>query len=151
MIEHYWTVLCSKSMIDADSNNISLLNVIEQFNIVGSPPGDKEVGGIPADATIVSMWGRSNYQKPERGDARYIIEYKKGKLKKETEGHEIAVDLSEHRRYRTRINMPILPAMGEGIHRIQVMIKGNGEDGWRNVSSLPYEVRFAPEAESGST
>ena len=41
MIEHAWSVLCTRSVTDRESNNISLFEVIEQISTVGPapPPG----------------------------------------------------------------------------------------------------------------
>ena len=33
-----WAVLCENSVIDRDTNNVSLLNVLEQMQLVAEPP-----------------------------------------------------------------------------------------------------------------
>jgi hypothetical protein len=38
MVEHIWTVLCSHAVVDKDTNNVSLHNVIEQVNVKGTIP-----------------------------------------------------------------------------------------------------------------
>ncbi len=142
MIEHYWTVLCRKGVIDSDSNNISLHEVLEQLNIIGVPPGKDEYAAIPGPYEVVSLWGRSNYNEPAKGTARYVIVYEPGKDQKASEKQLIEIDLTKHNRSRSKLSLSILPILGEGLHRIQVALKMEGESDWREITSLPYEVRF---------
>ena len=148
MIDHYWTILCSSSVIDKDTNNISLANVIERITIFGQSPPEDEVRAIPNPATIVSLWGRSDLNTPERGTARVIIEFTEGDEPKQTDPHEVGIDLSEHARARTRFNMNLLPIMGEGRHWIRVSLRHDNEDDWTPVTSIPYEILFRPESEA---
>lgn len=59
MIHHAWTVLCARSLIDRDTNNISL-DVLEQLN-VQIPPPLQGAGGfvLPARLEVVSLWFRA--------------------------------------------------------------------------------------------
>lgn len=148
MINHYWTVLCSASTIDKDTNNVSLLNVIERITIFGQSPPKGEVGAVPNPASIVSLWGRSDLNTPERGTVLMIIEFDEGGKPIQTDPHEIGIDLSEYQRLRTRLNLNLLPIMGEGRHWIRVSLRHSNEDGWTPVVSIPYEIVFRPESEA---
>ncbi len=146
MIEHYWTVLCSNSVIDSESNNISLLNVLEQINIQDTPPEKGEIKGLPFPSQIVTLWGRSDVNQPERGTARYTVQYTHGGETSQTEPNTSPVDLTEYRRMRTRTNMPVLPIMGAGVHKIIVEIQSDPEEEWIQVAALSYDVQFAPDS-----
>lgn len=147
MIEHYWTVLCRKGVIDSDSNNISLLEVLEQVNIVGTPPVEKEEGAIPGEYEIVSLWGRANYNEPARGMVKYVIGYRSGDIEKTSKEQIVEIDMTGHNRSRSILKLPLVPIHGEGLHRINVSLKIEGQHEWREVTSLPYEVRFQPPQE----
>ena len=54
MIHHVWTVLCSRALIDRDSNNISIHNVLEQLNIAAPPQPDL---ALNIHFEILSLWG----------------------------------------------------------------------------------------------
>lgn len=146
MIDHYWTVLCSNSAIDKDTNSISLSNIIEQVTIVGQPPPRGQIGAIPNQATIVSLWGRSDEDTPERGTASYRIEFTDDRGSVQTNPHEIGVDLSEHQRFRTRANLNLLPVMGEGRHWIRVFLRDDSDE--ILITSIPYQIAFQEEAEA---
>lgn len=148
MIDHYWTVLCSNSAIDKDSNNISLFNIVERITIYGEPPQGNKVGAVPIPHTIVTLWGRSDIEQPERGTTRFVIEYQQGDDTKSTDPHEIGIDLTEHPRFRTRATLNALPVLGEGRHWIRVFLNQNDEDEWVRVASIPYEIFFRPESEA---
>ena len=52
MIDHIWTVLCSRSVVDERSKNVSIQNAIEQLTATGEPvPGQL----IPMQLEVVSL------------------------------------------------------------------------------------------------
>ncbi len=148
MIDHYWTVLCSKSVIDKDANTISLFDVLEQITVYGDPPPGGKTGGIPMEHSIVSLWGRTDEDRPAKGTVRYLIEYHGGGDDRKTDPHEVSVDLSEYTRSRTRALMNVLPLMGAGKHWVRVFLKQENQDDWDLVASIPFHVEFKPEGGS---
>lgn len=148
MIEHYWTVFCSKSVIDKDANTISLFDALEQITVYGAPPPGGKTGGIPMENSIVSFWGRTEEGRPAKGTVRYFIEYHGDGDDRTTDPHEITIDLSEYTRSRTRALMNVLPLMGAGKHWVRVFLKQENQDDWDLVASVPYHVEFKPEGGS---
>jgi len=64
MINHIWSVLCRESIIDIDSNTISLINVVEELIVdlkpdVKLPMGEKL--NINVNYEVVSMWSRDSF------------------------------------------------------------------------------------------
>jgi len=72
-IEHIWSVLCSNSSVDIDTNSLSIFNVVEQLNIQSIPKvvslhnnnsSPKEAGQessvIPVTFEIVSLFQRQD-------------------------------------------------------------------------------------------
>lgn len=133
MIDHVWTVLCSKSIIDKDSNSISLLEVIEQ--ITGR--GVKGEAVVPIPMELVSLWARTDPEKPARGRARVCLIEPDGS---ERDPFEIDIDLMTYQRSRTRFQMSGLPIRLAGRYYFRIEIHTQGEEGWGEVSRIPLEV-----------
>ena len=147
MIDHYWTVLCANSVIDSRSNNVSLQNVVEQLTIYGVPPPPTAIGGIPSPHTVVSFWGRSDWETPARGTARIIIEFQEGGDSRSTRHREVGLDLTDNKRLRTFFTLNVLPILGAGKHWVRLSLQLQDETEWSNVASVPYEIIFRPESE----
>jgi hypothetical protein len=139
MIDHVWTVVCSNSVTDAESNNVSLLNVLEQVNVTGeSIPG----GVLPAQVDIVTLWSRADYQAPERGYGRITFLSPSGSQLGEP--MEFPVDLSQHHRGRSRHRLIGLPLEEAGRYVFRINFRSENEEAWHQVASVPLEVTFQP-------
>jgi hypothetical protein len=142
MIDHVWTVVCSHSVTDRDTNNVSIFNVIEQISIIGEP---KPQGVAPVRFEIVTLWARSDDDKPARGRSR--ITFMSPSQKKSMLGEERDVDLSKYERLRARRFVQGLPVKEPGRHVIRVELQNEGENRWHKVASVPLKIRFvSPEA-----
>ena len=147
MIDHVWTVVCSHSVTDRDSNNVSIFNVIEQINITGEP---KPQGVVPIRFEIVTLWARSDFDEPARGRARIIFISPSGKKVKLSEERDIV--LSKYERLRARQFVQGLPVREPGRHVFQVELQNEGENRWRKVASVPLKIAFvSPEAKPKKT
>jgi len=51
MLEHIWSVLCSRSVIDSETNNVSIQDVIEQITINAEPA---ENGFLPFPMELIT-------------------------------------------------------------------------------------------------
>jgi hypothetical protein len=76
MIDHVWTVLCSRAVVDRDSNNASLENVIERVTIEGQPPSD---AALPLPLDVMTLWTRTAPDQPCRGHMRLDCLFPSGK------------------------------------------------------------------------
>jgi len=142
MIDHVWTVVCSHSVTDRDSNNVSIFNVVEQIKVTGEP---KPQGVVPIRFEIVTLWARSDFDKPARGRTR--ITFTSPSEKKVKLGEERDIDLSKYERLRTRRAIQGLPVSEPGRHVIRVELQNKGENRWRKVASVPLKIEFvSPEA-----
>ena len=75
MINHIWTVVCTKSVIDSDTNNISLIDTIERLRInlpIGQSSNTAPIN-ISINFEIVSLWERYPYEEPTSKIARIRI------------------------------------------------------------------------------
>lgn len=141
MIDHVWTVVCRQSVIDRDSKNLSLFNVLEQIAVQGEAnTGERRL--IPMDLEVVSLWSRSDYDVSAKGVQRLTL------LSPDEESlasGEQEIDLSKHRRFRNRARFRGLPMKGAGryVFRVDQMTEGGAE--WQHVMDIPLEVMFVAE------
>lgn len=145
MIDHVWTVLCSRAVVDKSSNNVSLQNVIEQVAVEAEPTPGALIAMRPQ---VVTLWARSEPDNPVRGRARLTM---RGPSGKDFGLVESEINLSEHQRYRSLATLEGLPAEEAGRHWIIVESREEGEGEWREVDRIPLMLIFSPkEDEIGS-
>lgn len=142
MIEHVWTVICRQSVIDRDSNNVSLFDILEQITIHGEPPGD-DAAVAPVEMEVMTLWSRSDYGVPARGAQRLTLLSPSGEA---LASGKQEVDLSKHRRFRSRTRFRGLPVKGPGryIFRVEQMEEDEAE--WQHVTDVPLELVLAAQA-----
>jgi hypothetical protein len=148
MIDHVWTVVCSRAVIDRDSNNVSLQNVIEQLRIQADPLPD---GVLPIPLQLATLWARADLEVPARGYVRVTF------LSPSSEAligpFESEIDLIDYRRHRTRADFKGLPLRESGRYVFRVELRIEDQDQWHQVAAIPLEVNFEPpeEAEQDET
>lgn len=138
MIDHVWTVVCSQIVIDRDSNNVSLQNIIEQINIRAEPMPD---GKLPIVLHTMTLWVRTDSNTPARGRGRVKFVSPSGQAAAPL---EFDINLSEYTGHRTRGKFGGLPVTEPGRYSFRVDFQEEGEDEWRQVASVPVEVIFTP-------
>lgn len=136
MIEHVWTVACERVVIDRKSNNVSMQSVIEQFRIAGEP---KERGRLPQRFHLITLWTRTEDNKPCLGFMRFSLLSPSEKKLAESE-HEL--NLVDTERYRVVISIPGLPVEEGGRYVFKIDLKQEGESEWREVQRVPLMVTF---------
>ena len=145
MIEHIWTVLCSRAIVDADSNNLSLINVIEQININDEPKPD---GFIPIPFEVVSYWSRIEVDKPANGQVNITLISPSGKL---INTNEVPLDLKNFQRERQRVSYPGIPASEPGRYVFHIEFRDESEQQWHEVANVPLTIIFTPHKETQAT
>jgi hypothetical protein len=136
MIEHVWTVVCGRATTDKETNNISLLEVIEQLNLLGPAPDPSVRIAVPIPFECVSLWSRSNLAEPEESLGRLKIIAPNGT---ELLVQEFPVNLSQDIRMRTQMRSIGLPLAGTGRYMFTVEIRRvSGE--WNVVARIPVQV-----------
>ncbi len=80
MIRHVWSVLCTKSSIDSDTNNISLFEILEQIQVSQFPePAGDAITVVPMPVELVSLWTREPVGEPQQGECRLTMYSPRGK------------------------------------------------------------------------
>ena len=144
MIEHIWSVLCSSSVTDQDTNLVSMFNIIEQLNIQGEPKSDGRLG---LGLELVSLWSRSDEDVPNEAISRLSVYSPSEEI---VLHHEQKVDLMDHERMRVRTFIQGLTISEPGRYKFIIELESDDENDWREVASIPLKVEFVPEAEKDS-
>jgi len=142
MVEHVWTVVCRQSVVDKDSNNISLLSSLEQIAL-NTPSEHAETNLVSIDFEVVSFWARSDPNVPSSGKAKlqYITP-----SKEKLGDMMFDVDLTGHSRSRNRIKMTGLSFKEAGNYYFQLQLKQEDSTQWIDVARVPIEVNFIQSA-----
>ncbi len=148
MIEHIWSVLCTTSMVNSQTNNISLIEVTEKISIP-EPPAEMQSADrivIPVSLDFVSLWGRSDLGEPARQKAqmRFLA----------PDGMELAslrydIDLTSYVRYRSQTKLPTMTVHGAGKYQFIVEIEAS-EDHWDVVARIPLELEIISQQPASS-
>jgi len=138
MIIHVWSVLCSQSISNAMTKNLSLIEVLEQLSITGPPLVEGKEGAIPITLDVASFWLRWPYDQQTRGSTRLLFLSPNGEVMREA--LEFSIDLSEQKRAHTIARINGLPFRQEGVYRFSVQLQEDGDIEWKEVASIPLEL-----------
>jgi hypothetical protein len=139
MIDHVWTVICSRSVIDVRSKNVSIQNVIEQVTTSVEPvPG--QVISMPLE--VVSLWIRTEPETPAKGKLRVAFLTPSGTTLGE---FEFPIDLTEYERFRSQIRISGLPAEEIGRHHFYIDLQEEDNGEWQRVAVVPLTIAFRPQ------
>ncbi len=128
-----WSILCSDHFTDSRTNQISLINIIENIDVKGNFTA---VLGIPM--WLVILWERSDINSTEPENFRYRLPIQQpgeGELIASPKEHTHTI---EKLRLRTRTAMQGLPLHGDG--KLEIIIEVEETDSWREVGRVPLLV-----------
>ena len=146
-----WALLCENVITNQQTNNVSLIEVVDQLTVPAPPPGNVAKQDEKFDTflnmRLVVLWARSDRDVPERGQARVRIIAPDGK---EAQSTEHQVDLSEVPRSRAigRIVGFPFPLTDEGEHLFRVE-KRTSDSSWRKEFELPLWVQIQTDSPAG--
>ncbi len=144
MIEHLWTVLCTKAIYDSETNNVSLIEVLEQINLPRDISFPVQVG-IKLD--LVAVWMRSPINKPTKGTARVTL---LTPSKEKSKPVELPIDLSHSERHRSRFRFLGVPIKEPGYHYFLVEYREQGKSRWEQATKVPLSIRLMEKSEEGA-
>lgn len=141
MIKHLWSIACSRTSVDKESNNISLFEVLEQFTLSGGPIQQQgKKGVVPILFEIVSLWTKDHENEAVKGRGRTVLVAPSGA---ETPMLEFDIDLSRHQRLRTINRITGLPIGEGGRHDFRIDLQVN--DQWVEQGRVPLQIVFKSE------
>ena len=139
MIEHIWTVACSRAVIDERTKSLTLQDVIEQVIIMDTPKPD---GVLDISMNVTTLWARSDPAVPCQGRTRFAYCNPAGTPYVTA---EMGINLSKSLHHRTIWNIHRLPVREGGRYTFRVESQNEGETEWHQVAAIPLEIIFSPQ------
>lgn len=137
MAEHVWSILCSSSIVDKQTNNISLLGLIDQVTIPATPDGTAKM--LPISCEFISLWKKTAEASPEKFQTQVLFKTPDG----ETANPASVIDVSILKK-RTRVKAIIngLLIKAPGTHFFLLQKRNSLTDSWVDVTTVPLDVNF---------
>lgn len=143
MIKHIWSVLCRKSIINQDDNNLSIVDVLEALQVSLKPTKaqnkeQKLEAIIPINYEVVSFYTRDNKEKEVKFEQELVlINHKRDETNKDVKEIIIPTGI---KRMRTRVKISGIKVEGSGDYIFQVRIREEGQKLFKIVSEIPLQV-----------
>jgi hypothetical protein len=141
MIRHLWTVVCLKTSIDKDTNNISLFSILEQITISGPPLPQGQTGFVPMEFEVVTLWYNSPDVGPQNGRARILFRDSAGNILSQ---HEFDAEVTRTPRHRTISKINGMPFREPGTYQLQLQLRREGDTEFTDMISYPVDILFQP-------
>jgi len=147
-MKHIWSVLCEKSIVDAQKNTISLIDVLEQLNV--SIPSDNiakiDEGPITIQVNfeLVSFWMKDEDKQEKDEEVIVSIEaYGPDNRKLKSFDQSIKIPAG-YKRIRSRSLFTGLSIFESGVHKIKIKFRDNEQGGeLRVVAELPLDIALS--------
>ena len=145
MIRHVWTILCGKSVTDPETQQTSLVDLLDEITILGPPP--ETMAALPVQYSLVSYWVRGPQDQGGRRRLRVDLRTPTGETlqgaPEGAEGHEVDLTMTTKGRAVMRFESLPLTQSGEYIFRIHSQADEN--EPYQLVAEVPLFVTFAPQ------
>jgi hypothetical protein len=138
-----WAIICERAIIEKETNNLSLISLIEEVRLTSEPPQTTAQGKtmlVPHKFVVVQFWMRSDPDKPEIAETRSRLIAPDGKAY----GTALQrIDLERFNQIRVATNSPGFPWFGHGDYTIEFQVKlERGK--WRTVGREKFRVVGPP-------
>jgi len=136
-MRHIWSIICSQAIRSAETNNFSLIEVLEQITVQVPPADDDTLFGIGVRIFIVSSWWRTEIEQPEQSDARLVV---KSPDNEELAKIEYQIDLMKAGRFRSVGRIDVMPYRTNGIYKFVVETYDDVRKQWDTQAVVPLEI-----------
>ncbi len=142
-IELTWSILCSSSSVDIDTNNLTLSNIIDEITLpdalFSERPANTDRIEINFNLQLVSLWSRFEQSTTET-DITARIELLDPENKSLTTTEFNFQFPGNKTRMRQRTNIPIIVITKPGIYNFRVSTKSKKELDYIKVYDTPLIV-----------
>ncbi len=141
MIKHIWSVLCIRSVIDSDNNNISLMNILEQIEVhIKDKKKIKNKIKIPINYELVNFWAKTKAdEKVAMTTTVEIIDPNNKKLK--TMKKDLVIPTNKLR-MRERIKIQGFVFVDPGTYHFRVKYMTAKDKRSKQVAEIPFVVKL---------
>lgn len=140
-MKNLWSILCSKSVVDSTTNQLSLFDCIDEITINFSNSEDikKPTKNIPINFEIVSLWLDEDISQTRKFDYTIDIIDPEGKMLKEIT-KEAVIEKSK-KRLRTIMRISGMAVTTEGKYTFKIKYK-EAKNNFIIVSEIPVDIKF---------
>ena len=144
-----WALLCDYVITNQQTNNISLIEIIEQINVPAPAPGSlaefTEQSATFLNMSLVVVWARSDRDAPEIGQARVGIVAPDGRKSQFAEYEVDLIDTQHTRAVGQIVGFPPLTQEGEHLFRVEKQIS---DSEWKEEFEVPVWVNIQTDSPS---
>lgn len=140
---HIWTVLCSRAIIDRETNKISLFDAFDEILVEpgeAPPEGEKRIV-FRFEGTLASLWMRSVRDVAEVVQIRIRMFSPQNEVIAE---HEAELELTSPV-LRSVLRLEALPFVGFGEYNFVLETKDREKARYKELARVPYVLRPRPE------
>ncbi len=132
-MKHNWSIICGKSIVDQDSNQISLIDSLEQLNL----PQDAFGKDLNIQFHVVSYFTETNTSKEKKIEQIIrLVDPQNNQIKE----IKIPVNIPEKfKRFRIRNIIQGMPISTPGMYKFLLLIK-EGDNKPLEIAELGLEV-----------
>ena len=119
-MKHLWTIICSQGIINSATNNLSLIELIEELSLYDTPPEGKKVV-LPFQFVVISNWCRTNENVPETAESKLVMRPPDDKPEDIFQGQ--IIDLTKSRFAKNLTHLMGFQFRGFGDYKFETHIK----------------------------
>lgn len=136
MIKHIWSIVCQKSVIDQETNNLSINDVLERIDIETLAPLPNDgTAKLPITFEVVSYWYREQAKKDEKRTVEVCIFSPQNNL---LNSFEQEIPLTQGMdRLRSRLRVQGVPVTTSGVYKVALREKGVTSE---VITEIPIEI-----------
>ena len=141
-----WAILCESSVVDQETNRISLLNILEGIRVPEPLDPIAEESSLPAaplNCDLFILFARSDPEAGEGGKGRIRMQFPADTPVARLPGPapEFDVDLTAAQQHRVRLRFPVLPYYKQGTYHF-IIEAADAAGGWQQLFEIPLEVSY---------
>lgn len=138
MISCLWAILCEQSIVNQETGNISLIEVLEELTAPPLPNSEAELF-LSFDFHLAISWDKSDNNQENEEKFRLSLLAPSGKVL--LQGERV-INFSESRKAITVFNFNGLPISESGSYEFQIQLPINDGTEWQKVRVVSLEVNY---------
>ena len=127
-------VACEKTLLEENTNNISLISIFDTITSVKPPEGKDTQIAMAWNA--VSQWVKED----EDGDKTFQQKTYVQSPNQKTYAEAIIEFTLPRHSHRNTINVFGFPVMNQGVHLLKLLLKQSSDDEWVEMAEYPITV-----------
>ena len=143
MINCNWAILCQKSILNAETNNLSLIEILNNYDIP-RPPESQEMPFYPFDYEVVVEWQRDSLEKEQ--DIVFSLEISSPSGRTLLNGQRSVFFGDGVLKIITRLKLQGLPVPEIGFYKFKIQLPKELEEeekaNWETVKEVSLEINY---------